>query len=65
MRPARLDGTTSSVSFVKTVTAPLDWTSTVGDAATVIDSSIAPTVITTSMRATNPAVSRMPSRRTV
>ena len=63
--PARLEGTTSSVSLVSTVTGPLDATSTVGVADTVTDSSIAPTFSTTSTRATNPAVRRRLSRRTV
>ena len=65
MSPLRLEGTTSSVSFVSTVTDPVDCTSTVGDADTVIDSSIAPTFSATSTRAMNPAVRRTFSRRTV
>ena len=65
MRPLRPVGVSSNVSRVNAVRAPVDATSTMGEAPeTVTDSCTDPTLRETSTVATKPAVSRKFSRRT-
>jgi hypothetical protein len=66
LSPSREVGSTSSCPLVSSVEVAVDVVSTKGETPeTVIVSATPPTFISQSILATNPTVSRTPSRRTL